>query len=215
VDQVAAGCVPIVLGKALFWDGDVGSDKQACASCHFHAGADDRVKNQFNPGFPITADFTFGDAAGLTGSGATAGPNYTVVAGDFPLHRLSDPEDRQSAVLYDTNDRFSSQGTFNGAFVSTPILPILGTDNCLTPDPATNPFHVGSVIRHRSITRSCSSRTAIRSINSRSCRILRASAPRPSTRSGSFRQSEAPAFPESCRTTSTALPATRTWKSKR
>ena len=100
----------IVLGKALFWDGDVGSDKQACASCHFHAGADDRVKNQFNPGFPITADFTFGDAAGLTGSGATAGPNYTVVAGDFPLHRLSDPEERESAVLYDTNDRFSSQG---------------------------------------------------------------------------------------------------------
>jgi cytochrome c peroxidase len=135
----------IVLGKALFWDMDVGSDKQACASCHFHAGADDRVKNQFNPGFPITNDFTFGDAAGLTGSGARAGPNYTVVAGDFPLHRLSNPEDRQSAVLYDTNDRFSSQGTFNGAFVSTPILPLLGTDQCLTPNAATNPFHVGSV----------------------------------------------------------------------
>jgi len=135
----------IVLGKALFWDGDVGSDRQACASCHFHAGADDRIKNQFNPGFPITNDFTFGDAAGLTGSGATAGPNYTVVAGDFPLHRLSDPEDRESPVLYDTNDRFSSQGTFNGAFVSIPILPVLAADQCLTPDPATNPFHVGDV----------------------------------------------------------------------
>jgi cytochrome c peroxidase len=135
----------IVLGKALFWDMDVGSDRQACASCHFHAGADDRVKNQFNPGFPITNDFTFGDASGRTGSGNKAGPNYTVVAGDFPLHRLSDPEDRKSAVLYDTNDRFSSQGTFNGAFVSTPILPLLGTDRCLVPDPATNPFHVGSV----------------------------------------------------------------------
>src|SRR5262245_5810920 len=28
------------LGKALFWDMQAGSDGQACASCHFHAGAD-------------------------------------------------------------------------------------------------------------------------------------------------------------------------------
>jgi cytochrome c peroxidase len=135
----------VVLGKALFWDMDVGSDKQACASCHFHAGADNRVKNQFNPGFPITNDMTFGDASGRTGSGATAGPNYTAVAGDFPFRRLSNPEDRQSPALFDTNDRFSSQGTFNGAFVSTPILPVLSADTCLTPDRRTNPFHVNGV----------------------------------------------------------------------
>ncbi|MBL8532353.1 MAG: cytochrome-c peroxidase, partial [Betaproteobacteria bacterium] len=36
----------LVLGKALFWDMNVGSDGMACASCHFHAGADARVKNQ-------------------------------------------------------------------------------------------------------------------------------------------------------------------------
>src|SRR5262245_64764241 len=35
------------LGKALFWDMQVGSDGvQACASCHFRAGADPRSKNQ-------------------------------------------------------------------------------------------------------------------------------------------------------------------------
>jgi cytochrome c peroxidase len=135
----------VVLGKALFWDMDAGSDRQACASCHFHAGADNRVKNQFNPGFPITADKSFGDASGLTGSGAHAGPNYTAIAADFPFHRLSDPENRESLALYDTNDRFSSQGTFNGAFVSTSALPILLTDMCDPPDPATNPFHVGNV----------------------------------------------------------------------
>jgi cytochrome c peroxidase len=29
----------VVLGKALFWDMQVGSDSRtACASCHFHAG---------------------------------------------------------------------------------------------------------------------------------------------------------------------------------
>ena len=33
------------LGKALFWDQQVGSDGQSCASCHFHAGADNRSKN--------------------------------------------------------------------------------------------------------------------------------------------------------------------------
>src|SRR5688500_14967461 len=33
----------IALGKALFWDMQVGSDGvQACASCHFRAGADPR-----------------------------------------------------------------------------------------------------------------------------------------------------------------------------
>ena len=41
----------IVLGKSLFWDMQVGGDgKQACASCHFQAGADNRVKNTINPG---------------------------------------------------------------------------------------------------------------------------------------------------------------------
>ena len=40
----------MVLGKALFWDSQVGSDGvQACASCHFSAGADTRVRDQLNP----------------------------------------------------------------------------------------------------------------------------------------------------------------------
>ena len=44
----------ILLGKALFWDMQVGSDGiVACASCHFHAGADNRFKNQLSPGLPI------------------------------------------------------------------------------------------------------------------------------------------------------------------
>jgi len=39
------------LGKALFWDMQLGSDGiQACASCHFKAGADNRSKNQVSPG---------------------------------------------------------------------------------------------------------------------------------------------------------------------
>src|SRR6478736_8056106 len=39
------------LGKALFWDMQLGSDGvQSCASCHFHAGADNRSKHQISPG---------------------------------------------------------------------------------------------------------------------------------------------------------------------
>src|SRR5205807_9257670 len=39
-----------VLGKGLFWEQQVGSDTvHACGSCHAHAGADNRTKNQMNP----------------------------------------------------------------------------------------------------------------------------------------------------------------------
>ena len=65
-DRAAA----IVLGKALFWDQQVGSDGQACASCHFHAGADSRLKNQLSPGLNA-GDTTF----------QLGGPNYTVKIG--------------------------------------------------------------------------------------------------------------------------------------
>jgi cytochrome c peroxidase len=109
----------LVLGKALFWDRQVGSDGQACASCHFHAGADNRSKNQLNPGTNV-GDTTFGGPAPLASHGAF-GPNYQLTAADFPLHRLADPQDRRSAVLADTNDRVASQGVFDGRFTATGI----------------------------------------------------------------------------------------------
>ena len=47
IDQDAA----VRLGKALFWDMQTGGDGMiACATCHFHAGADNRLKNTLNPG---------------------------------------------------------------------------------------------------------------------------------------------------------------------
>src|SRR6202158_1638146 len=40
----------IRMGKALFWDMQVGSDGiQACATCHFSAGADTRARDQISP----------------------------------------------------------------------------------------------------------------------------------------------------------------------
>ena len=104
----------IVLGKAFYWDKQAGSDGQACASCHYHAGADNRTKHQLNPGSrAVPEDTVFKPTR--TGAG---GPNYQLKAGDFPFHVLSDPKDRNSTVLFDSTDITSSQGTFGGNFIS-------------------------------------------------------------------------------------------------
>ena len=51
IDYVASLPAAIRLGKALFWDMQVGSDnKTACATCHWQAGQDGRTRNQVNPG---------------------------------------------------------------------------------------------------------------------------------------------------------------------
>jgi cytochrome c peroxidase len=97
----------IALGKALFWDMQVGSDGvQACASCHFRAGADPRSINQLNPGGVDNPDLTI-----------DLGPNHQLRASDFPLHKVADPTDRHSQVLRDVDDVVSSQGVHLRQFV--------------------------------------------------------------------------------------------------
>jgi cytochrome c peroxidase len=105
----------IVLGKALFWDQQAGSDGLACGSCHFHAGADNRVKNTIDPGLRNT-NAALQNTYDPMGSGKKGGPNNTVTRADFPFHQLADVTDRNSAVLFDTNDVVSSQGVFRGDF---------------------------------------------------------------------------------------------------
>ncbi len=112
----------VVLGKALFWDGAIGSDGQACASCHFNAGADPRIVNQLNTGLrAVPADDKFGGiypTTTKTAGGQTAAPNIKLTSADFPTHKLANPNDRQSQLRYTTNDVVSSQGVFQGTFVS-------------------------------------------------------------------------------------------------
>ncbi|MBI5117267.1 cytochrome C peroxidase [Candidatus Poribacteria bacterium] len=121
---LAAQMAGIVLGKALFWDMQVGSDGQACASCHFHAGADSRAKNQLSPGLRNTPepDDEFGNpVAGGVGF-PEFGPNYELVEEDFPFHLLADAEESNfnlREVLRDTNDVCSSQGVFKALFDGT------------------------------------------------------------------------------------------------
>src|SRR5947209_12086173 len=125
-DKTAA----VQLGKALFWDMQAGSDDvQACASCHFNAGADSRSNNQLNPG-QAGGDNSF--QVGMSFAGLL-GPNYhynpgTPEAGfggyhdgDFPFHKVADPKDRYS-VVSDVNDVSGSEGVFATSMISIDLL---------------------------------------------------------------------------------------------
>jgi cytochrome c peroxidase len=117
---VADKTAAIELGKALFWDMQAGSDDiQACASCHFNAGADSRAINEVNPG-QAGGDNIF--QLGLLVNG-NIGPNYPYNPGtpdagfggyhdgDFPFRKLANVNDRFS-VISDVNDVSGSQGVF-------------------------------------------------------------------------------------------------------
>src|SRR6267143_6188237 len=120
----------INLGKALFWDMQVGSDGvQACASCHFHSGADHRTKNNVNPG----------QAGGDNRFQLVPGPNATVVSGNFPFHKVRNPDDRNS-VVSDVNDVMGSQGVFFTQFLGINREKASESGKPV-PDPV---FHVGT-----------------------------------------------------------------------
>src|SRR3954447_19269248 len=108
VDRAAA----VRLGKALYWDVPTGGDGLiARASCHFHAGTDNRMMNVVNPG-----------PDGLFTSGGVTGPG-----------QLFSP----SAILDD--DRVGSQGIVGAMFAGVDPDPSHAADLC-TPDQGT-PFY--------------------------------------------------------------------------
>ncbi|HEY5927935.1 MAG TPA: cytochrome c peroxidase [Kofleriaceae bacterium] len=142
-----------VLGKALFWDMQAGSDGNACASCHFSAGADSRLNNQLSPGLnDVTSgaggDHGFGSTRSDTGeiatgrmpSGALARTNYTLTRNDFPLLLLADKRDRNSPVRTHTNDVVSSAGSFEARFER--VRSAGQPDRC---DPTPDVFAIGHV----------------------------------------------------------------------
>jgi len=95
----------VVLGKALFWDMQLGSDgRTACATCHFHAGADHRSQNQLsNPNFIFPV-------------------NVTLTSADFPFHALADPTNNNSRLLHDNSARFGSAGSFSRQFTAINLV---------------------------------------------------------------------------------------------
>ena len=85
-----------LLGKALFWDMQLGSDgRTACATCHFHAGADHRSQHQLVS--PL---------------------NTTLTSADFPFHALSDPTNNNSTVLRNNSSVYGSAGVFRRKFTA-------------------------------------------------------------------------------------------------
>jgi len=108
-----------IAGKALFWDMQVGSDGvQACASCHFHAGVDNRTKNQLNPNH-LGGDLT------LSAAGPTA--NAELTAAHFPFRRLANIDGASegpeaSALVRDSNDVSSSMGVRFRKFLDIPAI---------------------------------------------------------------------------------------------
>jgi cytochrome c peroxidase len=150
-----------VLGKAFFWDMQVGSDGvQACATCHFRAGADPRAKNQVSPGllrvrFPgngaVVPDPDRDFAAGT----ASQGPNYTLNPSDFPFRKLFDTKNRQSAITYDSNNVVSSQGVHHGIYgqngepAPDPDGFRVGDANVRRVEPRNTPTMINAVFNHR------------------------------------------------------------------
>ncbi|MGL5081153.1 MAG: cytochrome-c peroxidase [Microcoleaceae cyanobacterium] len=90
----------VQLGKALFWDIQIGSDRNtSCATCHFHSGADNRYRNQISPGLlrmNLYSNGEFEPNPDTTFTNPHA-PDYNLQTGDFPLGK-------------DDNDVISSQG---------------------------------------------------------------------------------------------------------
>ena len=151
----------IELGKALFWDMQVGSDAtQACASCHFNAGADSRARNQLSPGL-LTSNQDASSNADTTF--ATKGPNATLASGDFPFHVKADPLVFTSEVVRDSNDVVSSQGVSFSQFVdantgqavddtspvSDPQGFQVGGVNTRRVEPRNTPTVINAVFNHR------------------------------------------------------------------
>jgi cytochrome c peroxidase len=124
----------IALGKALFWDMQVGSDGgTACASCHFHAGTDPRSKHQIFP---------------RIGSFGRVGLNGQLTRADFPLTRFAQHWNRESTrTSWDA--AIGSQGVFLEQFLGA--SPGRSTD--LRSISATRtPFHDAAGVPHTQVT---------------------------------------------------------------
>ncbi|MGQ0594391.1 MAG: cytochrome-c peroxidase [Gammaproteobacteria bacterium] len=152
------------LGKALFFEMAAGSDGiQACASCHFVAGADSRSKNQLSPDLLRVKNVRDGKIKGFHNALSDSdfsfqipptglGPNYTLVRGDFPFVKdignganVQEVNGTVSPVSPNSNDVASSQGVLFTRFDG--VTPAAQVDSG-TPiaDPV---FNVGGITTRR------------------------------------------------------------------
>ena len=153
VDEQAA----LELGKALFWDMQIGSDGvQACASCHFNGGADSRVKNQLSPGLKRANQD--GSSNPDNSFGGDLGPNHQLLPDDFPFHVKEDSQLFTSATVRDSNEVASSQGVHFREFIRRLLSAIFAPDpdgfqiadlNVRRVEPRQTPTTINAVFNHR------------------------------------------------------------------
>lgn len=132
------------LGKALFWDMQIGSDGvQACATCHFRAGADPRSKNQISPGLKRMPEANLAYSTG-------AGPNHQLVAADFPLTRLAIPGVRGALnFAADSDDAVASQGVHFLGEGRDPLGFEIASIKTRRVEPRNTPTMINAVFNHR------------------------------------------------------------------
>ena len=121
-NYVSNQAAAVQLGKALFWDMQVGSDGvQACATCHFHAGVDNRTRNQLNPKDGVFGNHNLGPSMPEPAAGSMT-VDQEITAAHFPTHKLIDqhligePLANSENVVRDTNDVMGSMGLKRAIF---------------------------------------------------------------------------------------------------
>jgi cytochrome c peroxidase len=130
VNQAAA----IRLGKAFFWDVQLGSDGQvACATCHFRAGADNRRQNTLNPGPDLIFASGGVTAAGQLFNGASIVNDDRVgsqgVARSTFVSIASDPATAADVCTPVVDPQFASQRRVTGRNTPSPIGAVFFRDN--------------------------------------------------------------------------------------
>ena len=128
-DFVSDRAAAVRLGKALFWDLQLGSDGlTACASCHYQGGADNRVRNSLAPG----ADGVFSDF------GNGGGPNHAFRSSDFPFRKYLLPN-TGGDLMRDSDDVRGTAGVARKEFRGVES----GSAFDAAADIADETFHVG------------------------------------------------------------------------
>lgn len=126
-DRAAA----IRLGKALFWDMQVGSDGvTACASGHYQARADGRYKNQlaqgpdgrWDSGHALNQQLTTTTRFPFTKFDNGHAVNFQLkLDTHFPFTKFTDALNNASPKIRSSNDIVSSQGVFKADFLGLSI----------------------------------------------------------------------------------------------
>lgn len=106
----------VALGKAFFWDAQAGSDgRTACATCHFHAGADHRAQNML---------------ASPSGSTQAVALNKSLHTADFPFRLFNNALNNRSGIVSERIQVAGSAGVMPRKFddISLGNSEDLGTD---------------------------------------------------------------------------------------